>query len=222
VADLLCPKDHPFGSKRLCVDTDYYETFNLPHVELVDLHATPIERITDKGLRTTAREYDFDALVFATGFDAMTGALMAVDIRGRDGLSLREKWAAGPRNYLGLMVAGFPNMFTITGPGSPSVLSNMMTAIEQHVEWVSDCIGHLRDRQLGRIEADRAAEDRWVDHVRETGDETLYVEANSWYVGANIPGKPRVFLPYVGGVGEYRRICDRVAANDYEGFRLAR
>ncbi len=222
VAELLCPKSHPFGTKRLCVDTDYYETYNRDNVTLVDLHATPIEAITETGVRTTGADYAFDAIVYATGFDAMTGALTNVDIKGRDGLSLREKWKAGPRTYLGLMVAGFPNFFTITGPGSPSVLSNMMTSIEQHVEWVSDCMASVRDRQMARIEPSVAAEDRWVDHVNETAADTLYPEANSWYMGANIPGKPRVFLPYVGGVGAYRKICEDVRANDYEGLEIGR
>jgi cyclohexanone monooxygenase len=222
VAERLCPKDHPFGAKRLCVDTDYYETYNRDNVTLVDLKATPIETVTATGLTTTGGDYAFDALVFATGFDAMTGALAKVDIRGRDGLALRDKWRDGPRTYLGLMMAGFPNLFTITGPGSPSVLSNMMTSIEQHVEWVSDCIVHLRDRQMTRIEASTDAEDGWVDHVRETAEQTLYPDANSWYIGANIPGKPHVFLPYTGGVGAYRKICDEVAAKGYDGFAIER
>ena len=222
VAELLCPKSHPFGTKRLCVDTDYYETYNRENVTLIDLKATPIEAITPAGIRTSAGEHAFDAIVFATGFDAMTGALTNVDIRGRDGQSLREKWQDGPRTYLGLTVAGFPNLFMITGPGSPSVLSNMITSIEQHVEWVSDCMGHVRERQMGRIEATAEAENGWVDHVRETADETLYPEANSWYMGANVPGKPRVFLPYVGGVGTYRKICEDIRANDYEGFEISR
>jgi cyclohexanone monooxygenase len=221
-AEVLCPKDHPFGSKRLCVDTDYYETYNRENVTLVDLKATPIETITPAGIKTSAAEYPVDAIVFATGFDAMTGAILKVDIRGRDGVVLKEKWQEGPRSYLGLMIAGFPNFFTITGPGSPSVLSNMMTSIEQHVEWVSDCIVHLRDRQMARIEAKADAENKWVDHVRETAEQTLYPEANSWYIGANIPGKPHVFLPYTGGVGAYRKICDDIAANDYEGFAIER
>ena len=222
IAEMLCPKDHPFGAKRLCVDTDYYETYNRDNVTLVDLRATPIETMTPTGLRTSGGDYAFDALVLATGFDAMTGALTKIDIRGRGDMALRDKWREGPRTYLGLMVAGFPNMFTITGPGSPSVLSNMMTSIEQHVDWVSDCIVHLRDRQMAKIEASAAAEDDWVDHVRETADQTLYPEANSWYIGANIPGKPHVFLPYTGGVGAYRKICDEIVEKGYEGFEIAR
>ncbi len=220
-AELLCPKDHPFGSKRLCVDTGYYETYNREGVRLVDIRKAPIECITPTGIRTAEGEYAFDAIVFATGFDAMTGAILNVDIRGRQGASLRKKWAHGPRSYLGLMVAGFPNLFTVTEPQSPSVLTNMMSAIEQHVDWITDCICNLRDRQVAHIEATKDAEDHWVDHVIELGDATLYPQANSWYMGANIPGKPRVFMPYVGGFGTYRKICDEVAAENYRGFELA-
>ena len=221
-AELLCPKDHPFGTKRMCVDTNYYETYNCENVTLVDVSSSPIEAITPTGLRTTDGEYDLDTIVFATGFDAMTGALLAIDIRGRDGVSLAEKWAAGPRTYLGVASAGFPNLFLITGPGSPSVLSNMMTSIEQHVDWVADCIGHVCAGGFATIEPEREAEERWVDHVHEEGAKTLYPRANSWYVGANIPGKPRVLTPYTGGVGAYRALCDRTAAAGYEGFVLAR
>ena len=220
VAELLCPKDHPFGTKRPCLDTDYYATFNLPHVRLVDLRATPIVTLTAEGIDTTAESFAFDAIVFATGFDAMTGAIVAVDIRGRDGVELKDKWAAGARTYLGLGIAGFPNFFTVTGPGSPSVLSNMMVSIEQHVEWIAGCIEHLRDNGLETIEATTDAEDEWVQHVNEVGHLTLYPTANSWYMGANVPGKPRVFLPYVGGVGTYRGICDDVAKAGYKGFEL--
>jgi cyclohexanone monooxygenase len=159
--------------------------------------------------------------VFATGYDAMTGALLAIDIRGRDGLTLREKWTEGPRTYLGLMVAGFPNLFTLTGPGSPSVLSNVVASIEQHVEWIADCLVHMRERGLATIEATVEAEDAWVDHVREVAEATLYPLANSWYIGANVPGKPRVFMPYVAGVVPYRKRCDAVAAAGYEGFTFA-
>ena len=221
VAELLCPKDHPFGTKRLCADSDYYETFNRENVTLVDVKSAPIEEITPTGLRTSKAAYEFDALVFATGFDAMTGALTDIDIVGRGGLSLREKWTDGPRTYLGLAVAGFPNLFAITGPGSPSVLSNMMVSIEQHVDWVVDCITYLGERQLRTIEPTVEAEDAWVEHVREVGDSTLFPLANSWYMGANIPGKPRIFTPYVGGVGTYRKECDDVVAKGYEGFTLS-
>jgi cyclohexanone monooxygenase len=221
VAESLAPRDYPLGTKRMCVDTDYYVTFNRDNVTLVNLRATPIEAITPRGLRTSGAEYALDAIVFAIGFDAMTGALLNIDIRGRRGQSLRQKWAAGPRTYLGLAIAGFPNLFTITGPGSPSVLSNMIVSIEQHVDWIADCIAHLREHGRGCIEAMPAAEEAWVEHVNEIGNATLYPRANSWYTGANIPGKPRIFMPYIGGVGTYRQTCDQVAANDYEGFSMS-
>jgi cyclohexanone monooxygenase len=220
VAELLCPRGYPIGTKRLCVDTDYYATYNRPNVTLVDLRATPIEAITPNGLRTSAASYTFDSLVFATGYDAMTGALAKIDIRGRGGLALKEKWAEGPRTYLGVSSAGFPNLFLVTGPGSPSVLSNMMVSIEQHVEWISDCLAYLTERRISSIEATEAAEAAWVVEVNEVAEETLYPQANSWYMGANIPGKPRVFLPYVGGVGSYRSRCNEVAERGYEGFTL--
>ncbi len=220
VAELLCPRDYPFGTKRLCVDTNYYETFNRENITLVDVKAVPIVEITTRGLRTADAQYEFDAIVFATGFDAMTGALLNIEINGRDGLRLADKWHGGPRSYLGIQVAGFPNLFTITGPGSPSVLSNMIVSIEQHVDWVADCISHLASKGMATIEPTVAAEDDWVDHVNEVADKTLYPLANSWYIGANVPGKPRVFMPYVGGVGAYAQKCEEVAANGYEGFRL--
>ncbi len=220
VAELLCPKDHPFGTKRLCVDTGYYETFNRDNVSLVDVRTTPIEKLTPKGLKSGDKDYEFDAIVFATGFDAMTGALLNIDIRGRGGVSFQEKWANGPRTYLGLAVADFPNLFTVTGPASPSVLSNMMTSIEQHIEWITDCIEHMEARGLATIEASLEAEDAWMQHVTDAADGTLFFESNTWYVGANIPGKSRVIYPYVGGVGAYRSICDKVAAEGYEGFVL--
>ena len=220
VADILTPKSYPFGTKRLCVDTGYYEVFNRDNVTLVDVSNAPIEAITPTGLRTAEGDFQLDSIVYAIGFDAMTGALNAIDIRGRGGRPLKEKWAGGPLTYLGLMVAGFPNLFTITGPGSPSVLSNMVVSIEQHVEWISDLLAYMGDRQLSVIEASPEAEAGWVAHVNEVADMTLYPKANSWYLGANIPGKPRVFMPYVGGVGVYRQLCDDVAAKGYEGFAL--
>jgi len=220
-AETLCPHDFPFGTKRPCLDTDYYETFNLPHVELVDLRKTALTAITTDGVRTTDQERAFDCIVFATGFDAMTGALVNVDIRGVGGLQLKTKWADGPRTYLGLGIAGFPNMFTITGPGSPSVMSNMMVSIEQHVDWIADCIDYLRARGLASIEATPEAEAAWVEHVNAVADATLFPQANSWYMGANVPGKPRVFLPYIGGVGPYRQKCDEVRRADYAGFTLS-
>jgi cyclohexanone monooxygenase len=220
IAELLCPKDHPVGTKRPCLDTNYYETYNRDNVHLVDLRSTPIVEITPKGVRTTAEEYEFDTIIFATGFDAMTGALTNIDIRGTDGQSLKEKWSHGPRTYLGIGTAGFPNMFTITGPQSPSVLSNMMLSIEQHVDWVGDCIAYLRSHDLAAIDATVEAEEAWVEHTREVGETTLYPLANSWYMGSNVAGKVRVFMPYIGGVGVYRERCDEVAAKDYEGFAL--
>ena len=218
-ADLLCPADI-FGGKRLCVDSGYFQTYNLPHVSLVDISERPIERLNKEGIVANGSEYPVDAIVCATGFAAMTGSFDNIKITGRDGLPLTEKWRAGPRTYLGLSSAGFPNMFMITGPGSPSVLTNMLISIEQHVDWTVDCIVYLRENEVGAIEPTAEAEDNWVDHVNETADATLYPLANSWYMGDNIPGKPRVFLPYVGGVGDYRKKCDDVAAKGYEGFTL--
>jgi cation diffusion facilitator CzcD-associated flavoprotein CzcO len=221
VAETLSPRSFPFGTKRPCLDTGYYDTFNKEHVTLVDIRKTPLVEITETGVRTSEAEYEVDAIVFATGFDAMTGALLSVDIRGREGISLREKWAEGPRTYLGLAVAGFPNLFTITGPSSPSVLSNMIVSIEQHVDWITDCIEYLREHDIAEIDPTVEAEDGWVEHVEEVGNMTLYPTADSWYMGSNVPGKPRVFMAYIGGVGVYRQKCDEVAANGYEGFALA-
>ena len=221
-AAALSPTDHPLGSKRICVASGYYETFNRPNVTLVNLREDPIETILPTGLRTKNATYDFDTLVLATGYDAMTGALLAMDIRGRNGLSLRDKWAAGPRNYLGLMTSGFPNLFIVTGPGSPSVLVNMMIGIEQHIDWITACILHLDRSGATSIDPTPDAEDHWVAHVNAEADLTLFPKAASWYLGANIPGKPRVFMPYVGGIGRYRKKCDEVAANDYEGFAMDR
>lgn len=220
-AEELCPREYPLGTKRPCLDTGYYATYNQPHVRLVNLRKTPIEKITEKGIRVSDREYEFDALVFATGFDALTGALTAIDIRGKNGLALREKWAAGPRNYLGLVSAGFPNLFTVTGPLSPSVLSNMLLSIEQHVEWITDCITYLRDHDLTEIDTTPEVEDAWTEHVAEVASGTLYPQAASWYMGANVPGKPRVFMPYLGGVDNYREKCSAVAADNYAGFTLS-
>jgi cation diffusion facilitator CzcD-associated flavoprotein CzcO len=219
-AEALSPRLNPIGTKRTCVDIGYFETYNRDNVDLVDVRQTPIVGIAPAGVRTTAAEYEVDSIVFAIGFDAMTGALTDIDIRGVEGRSLREKWAEGPRTYLGIAIAGFPNMFAVTGPGSPSVLSNMVVSIEQHVDWIADCIDYARARGRDRIEATLEAEQAWVEHVNEIAEATLYPLANSWYLGANIPGKPRVFMPYVGGVGPYRSVCDEVAAREYEGFTL--
>ncbi len=216
----LCP-EYPVGTKRPCLDTNYFETYNRPNVHLVNINRTPLVEVTEKGIRTAEKEYEFDAIVYATGFDAMTGALTSVDIRGRDSRSLKETWSAGPRTYLGIGTAGFPNLFLITGPGSPSVLSNMVVSIEQHVDWVADAIAHLEREGLRAMEPTVAAQDEWVDHVNLIASYTLYPKANSWYMGANVPGKPRVFMPYAGGVGEYRKKCDQVAADGYPGFAMS-
>ena len=222
VAELLAPKDHPIGTKRLCLDTNYYETYNRPNVTLVDVRSAPIQEITATGLRTAAQSFELDAIVFATGFDAMTGALREIDVRTSEGAALRDHWEGGPLTYLGLMVSGFPNMFVVTGPGSPGVKTQMIASIEQHVDWIADAIGHLRQQKLDRIEPTPQAEMDWVQHVNQVADSTLYPLANSWYMGANIPGKPRVFMPYVGGFDRYKRHCDEVAAKGYEGFTLSR
>ncbi len=219
-AETLCPTQFPIGTKRACLDTNYYATFNKAHVQLVDLRQTPIDRITATGVRTSGDEFEFDSLILATGFDAMTGAIVKVDVRGINGIELKTKWVDGPRTYLGLSVAGFPNMFMITGPGSPSVMSNMMVSIEQHVEWIADCLVYMREHAYNYIDAAPSAEDAWVAHVNEIADATLFPQANSWYVGANVPGKPRVFMPYIGGCKLYREKCDEVAAAGYTGFEL--
>jgi cyclohexanone monooxygenase len=220
VAERLCPKGHPFGAKRLCVDTGYYETYNRSNVCLVDIKSDPIETLTPTGFRTHRDEHGFDDLVLATGFDAMTGALAGIDIRGRGGQTLAERWQDGPAAYLGLAVAGFPNMFIVTGPGSPSVLANVLMACEQHVEWIGDLLERATKRGVGLIEAEPGADNAWARKVSEAAERTVYPKANSWYVGANVPVKPRVFMPYAEGFGTYSAICDRVASNDYEGFRL--
>jgi cyclohexanone monooxygenase len=219
-AKLLQPNNHPIGSKRICIDSDYFATFNRPNVKLVDIKSSPIEHILPNAVRAGGKDYEIDTLVLATGFDAMTGSVAKIEIRGRNGLTLNQKWAEGPKTYLGLMSAGFPNLFIITGPGSPSVLSNMIVSIEQHVDWIADCVGWMRDHGLEAMEADGDAEDKWVAHVNEVAHTTLYPQANSWYMGANIPGKPQIFMPYIGGVGVYRQICNDIAARGYEGFAM--
>ena len=219
-AEDLSPKAYPYGTKRPCIDTDYYETFNRDNVELVNLRRTPIETITENGIKTDDGEKIFDAIVYATGFDAMTGPLLSVDIRGRGGKRLTDVWEDGATSYLGLAIHGFPNLFTITGPSSPSVLSNMLVSIEQHVDWVSDCIGWMKHNSKSVIEPTHQAELDWAEHTAHLASNTLYPKADSWYMGANVPGKPRMFLAYVGGVGAYRMICDQVAADGYHGFQL--
>ena len=219
-AEALAPTSYPYGTKRPCLDDNYFAVYNEPHVHLVDLRAEPIVTITESGIDTAERSVEVDAIVYATGFDAMTGALVSVDITGRDGVTLADKWAEGPKTYLGLTSVGFPNLFMITGPGSPSVLSNMVVSIEQHVDWICDALVHMQTQGFGRIEPTPLAEDAWGQHVNDYANITLYPQANSWYMGANVPGKPRVFLPYVGGVDRYRAACNEVVERDYLGFEL--
>jgi cyclohexanone monooxygenase len=211
--------EHIIGCKRLVIDSGYYETFNRPNVHLVDVSEASIERVTTEGLKTTDNAYEVDVLIFATGFDAMTGSILKVDIRGRSNLSIRDKWSAGPRTYLGLSVPGFPNMFMVSGPGSPSVLTNMIVSIQQHVEWISDCIAWMDETSHKTIEATVSAETNWVEHVNAIAHKTLFPSCNSWYLGANVPGKTRVFMPLLGFPGYVRR-CDKVASENYDGFTL--
>jgi cyclohexanone monooxygenase len=220
VAALLAPSDHPVGTKRICVDTDYYATYNRPNVTLVDVSAAPITGLSETGVMTTAGDYDVDVVVFATGYDAMSGPLLNVDIRGRDGVRLRDAWDSGPAMYLGLAVAGFPNMFGISGPGSPSVRANMATAIEHHVEWITDCLAFMEKSDLQTIEADTEAQAKWVAHVAELADRSLFGSVASWYDGGNIVGKPRVFMPYLGGFDAYSDRCEEVANGPYKGFHM--
>lgn len=218
-AELLADIDHPYAAKRPPIDTNYFETFNRENVTLVDVRRMPIEAITATGVRTATADYALDILVFATGFDAMTGPLLGIDVRGRGGIEIAKAWDAGPRTYLGLQIAGFPNLFTVTGPGSPSVLSNMPVAIEQHVEWITECIAHMRGAGHATIEPTHDAADTWVGEVNAAANATLLPQAHhSWYLGANVPGKPRVFMPYAGGMARYRAICADVAARGYDGF----
>jgi cyclohexanone monooxygenase len=217
-AEALCP-DSIVGCKRLCVDIGYYETFNRQNVDLVDLKKRPIDTVVEDGISVGGCHYPLDMLILATGFDAMTGALKRITIRGRNGQALSTKWSDGPRTYLGLAVAGFPNLFTITGPGSPSVLTNMLPTIEQHVDWIADCLAYLDAQEIIEIEPSAEAETAWVDHVNETAGTLLYPQCNSWYLGANIPGKPRVFMPYPG-FPPYVEKCNEIARNGYEGFKL--
>ena len=219
-AEILCPRSYPIGTKRICIDTGYFETYNRENVRLVDISKKHIQRLVTDGIIVDDQLYAFDSIIFATGFDAMTGSIFNVDIKGRDGLALKEKWNAGPKTYLGLMSASFPNLFMITGPGSPSVKSNMIMSIEQHVDLVIETLLSMRRKGLSVVEPELEAENKWVDHVQEVANKTLFPQANSWYMGANIPGKPRLFMPYIGGVGAYREICEEIVANNYRGFKF--
>ena len=219
-AEILCPRSYPIGTKRICIDTGYFETYNRENVKLVDISKKPIQRLVADGIIVDDQLYPFDSIIFATGFDAMTGSIFNVDIKGRDGLALKDKWSAGPKTYLGLMSVSFPNLFMITGPGSPSVKSNMIMSIEQHVDLVTEILLAMRSKGLSVVEPELEAENKWVDHVQEVAYKTLFPQANSWYMGANIPGKPRLFMPYIGGVGAYRQICEEIVANNYRGFKF--
>jgi putative NAD(P)-binding protein len=217
-ADKLTPRTH-IGCKRLCLDTGYYEAYNRPNVHLVDVSEQPIARITAAGIVVAGHEYPLDVIVYATGFDAMTGPVLRIDIRGRKGRSLRDAWSAGPITYLGLGVPEFPNLFIVAGPGSPSVLTNMVAAIEQHGQWIADCIVHMREHGLRTIEASHDASEQWVEHVNQQAAATMYPTCNSWYLGANVPGKPRVFMPLVGWPS-YVAACDESARRGYTDFVL--
>ena len=217
-AQMLCPNDHPIGAKRICIDTGYFETYNLPHVELINLRERPVIRITPKGIESKEGLIEVDVIIFATGFDAITGAVTRIDISGRNGLKLAKKWSERPSAYMGIAVANFPNMFIITGPGSPSVKSNMVTSIEQHVELIDDIIGYMQKNDLGAVDADETAENDWVDYVNEVASKTLFVKSDSWYNGANVPGKARNFVPFVGGVNTYRLALEAMMQNNLKGF----
>lgn len=222
VAETLVPTGYYLGTKRICVDTDYFETYNRPNVRLVDVRKNPVERFTRDGLTAGSEHHDLDCVVFATGFDALTGAILDIDIRGRHGRSLADAWAEGPRTLVGLAIPGFPNLFTVTGPGSPSVLGNVVSAIEQHVEWIDDCVRHMRDHGYAVVEATEEAERWWAEQARSSARGLLLENAESWYSGANIPGKPRALLPYVGGLDTFRGICDEIARGGYREFLFDR
>jgi len=220
VAEMLCPTSHPIGTKRMPLETGYYEVYNQPNVELVDIKATPIEVVTESSLKTTQTEYEFDMLILATGFDTVTGSLDRIDIRGSNGVSLKEKWVDGPRTYLGMGSSGFPNLFTLVGPHNGATFCNIPRCIEQNVEWVSDCIEHMTKNDIRRIEPNKDAEDRWTEHVQDVASGSLLTKTDSWFMGANIPGKPRQMYLYAGGSPLYRKTCDDVASNNYEGYTL--
>lgn len=222
VAALLTPSDYPYGAKRPCVDSRYYDCFNRENVTLVDIKGSPIQRVTETGIQTVDAHYELDSIVFATGYDALTGALAKIEFVGRNGVTLAEKWDGGPRTYLGISTEGFPNLFMVAGPGSPSVLTNVMASIEQHVEWLADLFVHARETGVLAIEAELDAEDAWVDHVNELANATLYPKANSWYLSPEVPGRTRVFMPYSGGLRAYRRKCAEVQGGGYAGFSLVR
>ena len=220
IASTLLPKDHPFGTKRPPIDTNYFETFNRENDCLLDLKANPMTSCEENGIRLKdGTLIKTDVIVFATGFNAMTGSILKLNLRGRNGLKLSDAWNAGPKTYLGLTISGFPNLFTITGRGSPSVLTNMPRSIEQHVDWISNLIGHMIHAGHAEVEADESAAKKWTRHVTDVANQTLLPEANhSWYLGANILGKPRVFMPYANGLNNYRKCCDEVTTKKYQGF----
>jgi cyclohexanone monooxygenase len=220
VAQTLIPNDHPVGTKRPPMDDDYYASFNRENVTLVNVRETPITGFDEHALRTAKNAYDLDVLILATGFDAITGALLAIDVKGSKGWRLRDAWMEGPRTYLGLGIAGFPNLFTITGPLSPSVLANMPTAVEQHVDWIADCLTYMKERGLNSIEATEDAQKEWTEHTAAVANQSLYPRSKSWYFGSNIPGKPRQFGVYIGGFSNYRQKCEALAQNAYDGFSL--
>jgi cyclohexanone monooxygenase len=221
LVEKLIPRHNPFGTKRLCLDTNYYQTFNRANVELVDIRETPIERITKAGIKTSEREYPLDMIVFATGFDAVTGPLLALGITGIAGVSLKDVWKDGPQSYLGLMISGFPNLFTVNGPSSPGVLANMLQSIEHHIDLISDCIAHMEKNRIARVDADEAAQVAWAQEVADLAETTLFTKANSWYMGANVPGKPRVFMMYVGGLDKYVERCETIVSEGYTGFNFS-
>lgn len=222
VADMLIPNDHPIGTKRICTDSNYFQTFNRSNVTLVSVRSTPIEQIDATGITTTDARFDLDAIIFATGFDALTGALARIDVVGRGGEKLKDNWANGPRSYLGLGVDGFPNMFMVSGPGAPAVLANMVLHAEAHVNWIADAIAYLDSHDCVAIEATEDAVDGWGAELARRADQTLFTKANSWYLGANVPGKPRVFMLFIGGFAVYNDICAEVAAAGYKGFDLTK
>jgi cyclohexanone monooxygenase len=221
IAEKLIPRGFPFGTKRLCLDTNYYATFNRDNVSLVDIRETPIERITRAGIKTSEKEYVFDLIVFATGFDAVTGPLLALNITGSAGCTLKEEWRAGPQSYLGIAIAGFPNLFTVNGPSSPSVLANMLQTIEHHIDWIANCIRYMQQRGFTRVDVDEKAQLAWAHEVAAIAGMTLYTKANSWYMGANVPGKPRVFLMYIGGLDRYVDRCEAIVRDGYVGFKFS-